>query len=410
MSTRKRQETQPTSAVALAARSEIRARVHAEMREAALALVHGLFLEEVEQLCGAPFSRKAEGAHYRGGSDPGSVILQGQRIGVKKARVKRLGKDVELKSYAALQGFDLLQERVLRHMMSGVSTRQYDGLLEAVAGGLGLKKSSVSKAFIRGSKQALDAINGRDLSDPQWAVVMIDGIEFAGACVIAALGITIQGKKLILGLKRGDTENSEVCKDLLQALIERGLKPDQPLLFVLDGSKALQKAVRKVFGPGTPIQRCIRHKERNVLGYLSKGNHAEFRRRWKLIHGMTHHSAAEEELKRLGAWLSQRNLEAAESLKEAGGETLTVIALGASGKLRKTLLSTNPIESAFSRVRARTRRVRHWRTRGDQIERWAGTCLLEAEKGFRAIRGAKDLPALMAEIRRTSLTRHQQAA
>jgi transposase-like protein len=239
---------------------------------------------------------------------------------------------------------------------------------------------------------------------------MIDGIEFAGACVIAALGITIQGRKLILGLKRGDTENSEVCKDLLQALIERGLKPDQPLLFVLDGSKALQKAVRKVFGPGTPIQRCIRHKERNVLGYLSKGNHAEFRRRWKLIHGMTHHSAAEEELKRLGAWLSQRNLEAAESLKEAGGETLTVIALGASGKLRKTLLSTNPIESAFSRVRARTRRVRHWRTRGDQIERWAGTCLLEAEKGFRAIRGAKDLPALMAEIRRTSLTRHQQAA
>lgn len=410
MSTRKRQEIQSASAAALAARSEIRERVHAEMREAALALMHGLFLEEVELLCGAPFSRKAEGGHYRGGSDPGSVILQGQRIRVKKARVKQAGKEVELKSYAALQGFDLLQERVLRHMMSGVSTRQYDGLLEEVAGGLGLKKSSVSKAFIRGSKQALDAINGRELSGQEWAVIMIDGIEFAGECVIVALGITIKGKKLILGLKRGNTENAEVCKDLLQELIERGLKSDRPLLFVLDGSKALQKAVRKVFGQGAPIQRCIRHKERNVLSYLSQKDHPEFRRRWKLIHGMTHYSAAKEELERLAEWLLRRNLEAAASLREAEGETLTVIALGASGKLRKTLLSTNPIESAFSRVRARTQRVRHWRTKGDQIQRWAGTCLLEAEKGFRAIRGARDLPALSEEIRKRRLTAQQQAA
>jgi transposase-like protein len=141
-------------------------------------------------------------------------------------------------------------------------------------------------------------------------------------------------------------------------LIERGLKSDQPLVFVLDGSKALQKAVRKVFEENAPIQRCIRHKQRNVLKYLSQRDHAEVRRRWKLIHGMTHHSATAEEPKRLAEWLSQRNLEAAASLAEAQGETLKVIALGASGQLRKTLLSTNPNESTFSRVRARTHRVR----------------------------------------------------
>lgn len=410
MGTRKRRESQAASAVTPDWLLEMRALVERQMREAALALMHGLFLEEVAALCGAPFSRKEEGGHYRGGSDPGSVILAGQRLKVKKARVKRLGKDVELKSYAALQGFDLLQERVLKHMLSGVSTRQYDGLLDEVAGGLGLKKSSVSKAFIRGSKQVLDAINGRDLSGQEWAVLMIDGIEFGGMSVIVALGITAQGKKVILGLKRGDTENAEVCKDLLQALIERGLKPGRPLLFVLDGSKALQKAVRKVFGQGAPVQRCIRHKERNVLSYLSKRDHAEFRRRWKLIHSMAQHSAAQEELRRLVDWLAQRNLQAAESLKEAQGETLTVIALGASGKLRKTLLSTNPIESAFSRVRARTQRVRRWRAKGDQIERWAGACLTEAEKGFRAIRGAADLPALLEEISKRTLPDQRQAA
>src|SRR5690606_12441674 len=134
--------------------SQIREIVRSEMREAALALVHGLFLEEVERLCGSPFSRKPESGYHRGGSDPGSVILEGQRVAVRKSRVKQAGKDVELESYRALQGYDLLQDRVLKHLMSGVSTRQYDGLLDEVSGGLGLKKSSVSQAFQYGSRQA----------------------------------------------------------------------------------------------------------------------------------------------------------------------------------------------------------------------------------------------------------------
>ena len=390
--------------------TRIREFVAEEMRGAMLAFVHGLFFEEMEELCGPSFSRKGERGLHRGGWDPGSVVLEGQRLAVKKPRVKQDGQEIPLQTYRALQGFDLLQERVRKQMMAGVSTRDYDGLLDEVAGGLGLKKSSVSKAFIRGSKQRLEVINGRDLSSYRFSALMLDGIEYGGSCVVVALGITTEGKKLVLGLRRGDTENWEVCKDLLQSLIERELAHDIPFLFVLDGSKALRKAVRKVFGDRFPVQRCVRHKERNVMSYLPPSHHAEFRRRFKLVHSMARYSDAKLELERLAYWLKERNLEAAASLEESEGETLTVIALGATAALRRSLSSTNPIESVFSRVRARTRRVRRWRKDTDQIERWAASCLLEAEERMKAIRGAQDLKLFIEEIRKKSLPPETQAA
>ena len=220
---------------------EIRNSVLEQMRGATLALIQGLFLQEVEEFCGAPFSRKGVNGHHRRGFDPGRVMLQGQRIQVRKPRVRKGQEEVELRSYAALQGFDLLQDKIMKHLMSGVSSRDYEGLLEEVSGGLGLKKSSVSQAFVRGSRQALDEINGRNLSSYTWASLMMDGIEFAGSCVVVVMGITCAGEKLILGLKKGDTENAEVCKDLIQELVERGFPTQKPFLFVLDGSKALPK-------------------------------------------------------------------------------------------------------------------------------------------------------------------------
>jgi putative transposase len=304
----------------------------------------------------------------------------------------------------------MLQGRVVKHMMSGVSTRDYDGLLDEVSGGLGLKKSSVSKAFVRGSREALESMNGRDLSGESWMAIMIDGIEFSGSCVIVALGISTTGKKLILGLKRGNTENSEVCKDLIQELAARGLQQDAPILFVLDGSKALQKAVRKVFGENQPIQRCVRHKERNILKYLPQQYHVEFRRRWKLLHGLARYDDAKLEYDRLMHWLGQRNQEALASLEEAGMETLTVLQLKAGPLLRKTLSSTNPIESAFDRVRSRTARVRNWKTGKDQIVRWAASTLLEAEKNFRTIRGYKEISSLLIELRNFNLQNQLKVA
>lgn len=410
MSTNIRKKYQRSFQIARDPRREIRELVRAQMRDSTLTFIHDLFREEIEFLCGPAFSHKTEDQCRRGGWDPGTVKLEGRRIAVRKPRAKRNGKDVELQSYAALQGFDMLQERVLKSMMSGVSTRDYDSLLEEVSGGLGLKKSSVSKAFAMGSREAFDSINSRDLSSYSWMAIMVDGIEFGGACVTVALGITTQGKKLILGLKRGDTEDSEVCKDLFQNLLERGFNKDEPFLFVLDGSKALKLGVRKVFGERFPVQRCVRHKERNILKYLQRQYHRELRRRWKMLHGITRYDEAKLEYERLLLWLKDKNQEAAASLEEADMETLTVIQFKAGAILRKTLLSTNPIESAFDKVRMRSARVKRWRQKRDQIERWSGAGLVWAEKGFRSIRGASEISDFMEQLKNFGLPSQQQAA
>ena len=406
--TQKIKEYQPSFHIVKDAYSQIREMVEGQMRGAALKLMQGLFLEEVERLCGPRFSRKGDEDCYRGGSDPGSVKLHGQRVSIKKPRIKRDGEEVELKSYSALQDYDLLCEKVMKHMISGVSTRDYNGLLTELQNGLGLKKSSVSKAFVMGSREALDGINSRTLTEYDFAVIMIDAIGFADRAVTVALGITTTGQKLILGLKEGDTENSEVCKDLLQGLIERGLNRTHRILFVLDGSKALKKAVKQVFGEDTPIQRCMIHKSRNIVSYLPKQYHPDFYRRWKLIHACSDHATAKREYDQLVHWLGKINHAALASLEEAEEETLTVIKLKLPGLLRKTTLTTNPIESTFSVVNRKTGRVKNWKTSKDQISRWAAVTLLDAEKRFRTIRGYKQLPLLMAELKNLGIAVHAE--
>ena len=400
--------------------AQIRETVAQQMRGSALALVQGLFAEEVAGLCGAAYSRKGTRLFHRGGSDPGTILFGGQRLAVKKLRMKDDREDVELKTYTALQHYDLLCDKVMKHMVRGVSTRDYDGLIDEIEGGLGLSKSSVSRAFVRGSKQALDEINGRDLNPYEFISIMIDGIEFGDRTVIAVMGIIKSkdknplqmGEKLILGLREGDTENSEVVKDLLQSLIDRGLDPTLPYLFVLDGSKALKKGIRKVFGEKSPIQRCVRHKERNITKYLAHGHHLEFYRLWKRLHGMADYDDAVKEHEKLRLWLLQRNQAAAASLEEAEMETLTVIQLKVPSMLRTTLLSTNPLESMFSIVDTKKDRVKNWKC-GDQerqVSRWAATTLLEAEKRVHKIKGYRDIVILDAELKKLVIENESQVA
>ena len=400
---------QPSLSIVKDTFGEIRELVASQMRGAALELLHGLFREEVERLCGPSYARKSEAECRRGGHDPGSVKLQGQRVSVKKPRVKQDGREVALESYRALQSFDLLCDRLMKHMISGVSTRDYDPLLDEIAGSTGLKKSSVSKAFVSGSLAALEEINGKDLSPHAWLAVMIDAVEFAGRAVLVALGITDKGKKVVLGLREGSSENAEVVKDLLASLVERGLNHDEKFLFVLDGGKALRKGVRMVFGENFPVQRCVRHKERNVLEYLPKAHHGEFRRRWKLVHGQASFGGAEAEYDKLVRWLGEINHEALASLEEAERETLTAIKLEAGPKLRKTLLSTNPIESMFDGVRAKTRRVKNWKGKR-QISRWTASALLDCEKRFRTVRGSSEIANTLASIKQICLQAEEKAA
>jgi putative transposase len=250
-------KTTKTTGVQLAivedAFSQMRSLVHQKMKGAALAMALQLFDDEVEHLCGPKFSRKTGGAFHRGGSDDGSVIAQGRHVQIKKLRVRTGNKEVPLESYNALQNYDLLCDRVMSHMLAGVSTRNYEGLLDEVSNSTGLKKSTVSEAFVKSSQASLSEINGRDLSHDEFVAIMVDGIGFGDRLVIAALGITTDGKKMIIGLREGDSENSAICVDLIQSFFDRGLNTVMPILFVIDGSKALKKAIRKVFGSTVPI-------------------------------------------------------------------------------------------------------------------------------------------------------------
>lgn len=390
--------------------SQIRGVLEVQMKNSVLGMVHELFKEEVEKLCGRRHSRKSDDQCHRRGSDEGSVIVKGQRVKVKKLRVRRGNDEVTLTSYAALQDFDLLCENVMKHMVAGVATRRYEPLLEEIASSTGLKKTSVSKAFVKGSRASLDEINSRDLSKLDVAVMMIDGIGFGDRTVVGAQIITSSGKKHICGLREGDTENSEMVKDLLSSLIERGLKTERRILFVIDGAKALKKAILSVFGDQAVIQRCVRHKERNIISYLPKDYHQEFRRRWKKLHGCSDYGVASREYDELVHWLGHINHAALESLEEAECETLTVIKLKVPGLLKKTLLSTNPLESAFSNVGRIKHRVKNWKSGSDQVSRWAAVSLLEAEKSFRTIRGYQQMPLLIAELEKDSIENESAVA
>jgi transposase-like protein len=394
---------QQTFSVVQDVQTQIREVLETQMRGSVLGMVQELFKEEVEKLCGKKHSRKFEDQCHRRGSDDGSVIVKGQRIKVKKLRVRRGDEEITLQSYSALQDFDLLCENVMKHMVNGVATRRYEPLLEEISQSTGLKRSSVSKAFVKGSKESLEEINSRDLSKLDIAVIMIDGIGFGDRTVVAAKAITTKGKKHIIGLVEGDTENSEVVKDLLTKLIERGLCTTRVMLFVVDGAKALKKGILSVFGDRAVIQRCVRHKERNIISYLSKDYHKEFRRRWKKLHGCADYSIAKREYDELVHWLGHINHAALESLEEAEMETLTVIKLKVPGLLKKTLLSTNPLESAFSNVSRIKQRVKNWKSGANQVSRWAAVSLLEAEKSFRTIRGYQQMPLLMAELEKLSI-------
>jgi putative transposase len=386
--------------------TELRNLLEQQLKDSALSLVYALMLQEVQELAGPRYNRIV-GAARRAGSDPGSIKLLGQRFKVKKPRLKRDGAEIPLQSYQSLQDFDLLQPAVMAHLLRGVSTRNYDPLLEKLSGGLGLKKSTVSQAFVRGSRQALEELRGRDLSKKRLCAVLMDALVFSGRRVIVALGITQLGERLVLGLREGDTENTEVCKDLLQTLIDRGLDVSEPLLFVLDGGKGMRRAIRAVLGDRHPVQRCTVHKARNILGYLPERYHREFRTRWFKLHRLERYSDAKQEYERLRHWLSRIATEAVTSLDEADLETLTVIQLGTGSVLRRSLHTTNMIEGMFDKVRMHTRRVKNWKRGPDQILRWSAATLLHTEARWPRIHGYFEIEAFLSRMRCSQNPLHQ---
>jgi putative transposase len=295
-------------------------------------------------------------------------------------------------------------------MLAGVSTRRYRRTQEPVgeqveAQARSTSKSAVSRTFVERTRHALGELMARQLADLRLAVMMIDGIDLKGRTNIVALGITTDGVKIPLGLWEGSSENATVATALLSDLVERGLDPEQGMLFVIDGSKALRKAIRSVFGD-VPVHRCIRHKERNVMDHLPERDRPPVKARLRRAWAETDHHRASEQLTRLADQLEHTHPGAAGSLREGMEQTLTVIQLGIKGKLRRTLESTNPCESMIECVRRTQRNVKHWSS-GEMGLRWTAAGMLEAERQLRKVIGYQDLAKLAVAIER-DLDRRRQ--
>ena len=370
-----------------------------------LGVLEELMAEEVDDVVGPMGKHNAERTAVRHGHEGGEVTLGGRRVEVKRPRVRTADgeSEVQLETYQHFADRDPLRRVVLERMLAGVSTRRYRRTQEPVGEQVETRarstsKSAVSRTFVERTREALGELMSRQLSDLRLAVMMLDGLELKGRMMIVAFGITTEGVKIPLGLWEGSTENATVATALLSDLVERGLDPEQGMLFVLDGSKALRKAVRSVFGE-VPVQRCLWHKERNVMQHLPERDRPPIKARLRRAWRETDYERALEQLTRLADELDHTHPGAAGSLREGMDETLTVIKLGIRGKLRRTLESTNPAESMIDTVRTTQRNVKHWSS-GEMGLRWTAAGMLEAEKQFRKVIGYTDLPRLAVAIER----------
>ena len=374
--------------------------------EVGLGVLRELLEAEVDEIVGPKGKWNPARAAVRHGHEDGEVTLGGRRVGVERPRVRTADgeSEVPLESYEHFAERDQLEGVVLERMLSGVSTRKYRRVQEPVGSEVeddarSTSKSAVSRTFVQRTRDLLWKLMNRPLGDLRLAVMMLDGIELHGRTNIVALGISTEGDKLALGLWEGSTETSAVAGALLADLVDRGLDVEQGLLFVIDGSKALRKAIRQVFGNEVPVQRCVQHKERNVLDHLPERERDTVKRRLRQAWQDNDHDIALEQLNTLALELDKPHPGAASSLREGMEETLTVTRLGITGKLKRTLQSTNPCESMISTVRAINRNVKNWSS-GEMCLRWTAAGMLEAETRFRKVEGYRGLANLAVAIER----------
>ena len=343
------------------------------------------------------------------GTTKGPVVLGGREMTVSRPRGRTVeDTEIELDAWAAFSSKDLLDRLTTERMLAGVATRRHVDVAEPLSAEVesaakATGRSSVSRRFKRATEAALAELMARDLSGLDVAVIMIDGLEIAGQCVVVALAILADGTKVPVGLWLGDTENKTVVTGLLADLAARGLSADSGLLAVLDGAKALAAGVKKVFGDKALIQRCTLHKRRNVKGYLPKELGSKID--WRLARAFADTDPAKglDAAKRIANELKADHPDAAASLMEGLEEMFTVRRLGVNGRLAATLTNTNCIESMISVVRTTMGNVKSWKD-GSMKKRWVAAGMLEAERNFRRVRGCTQMPTLVAALRRQTTT------
>ena len=353
--------------------------------------------QDREGLCGPLWKRDPERVAGRAGTAPSAVTLGGRRVRVDRPRVRnREGQEVELPSFAFASSRDALDDRTLDVIACGVSTRKYRRSLERLPEDVedrSVSKSAVSRRFVALSQKQMITWLTTPLGDRVFPIVMIDGIVLGDHTILIALGIDADGKKQILGLREGATENSRVAKALLRDLIDRGLSQEQARLFVIDGAKAIRTAIRKIFGPLGVVQRCQLHKQRNILGHLPEHLHASVKAVLGQAWAINDAAVAQRRLERLASSLEADHPGAAGSVREGLAETLTLQRLGVTGALYRKLRSTNAIENLNSGIATYTRNVKRWRG-GSMAVRWVSAAIQEAEKKFRRVQGYHDIEKL----------------
>jgi transposase-like protein len=366
-----------------------------------LKVLETMLEEDRVALCGARYAHLAERRASRAGTVSSDVVLGGRKVAVRRPRVRAEGREVPLPTFQAMADEDPLNRRVVEQMLVGVTTRRYARSLEPVPATMksrGTSKSAVSRRFVAKTAAQLAAWQSASLETLDLVGLVIDGVHIGEHCLIVALGIAADGQKHALGLWDGSTENARVCQDLLANLQSRGLRTDRSLLVILDGSKALRKAVRATFGEAALVQRCQVHKMRNILDYLSDRDRPWAQTILRRAYQSADMKTAHRLLLDLARRLETEYPSAADSVREGLDETLTVVTLKLSPRLRRSLATTNAIESLISRTRVVKRNVKRWRG-GRMMLRWVAAGVLEAVKGFRRLKGCGDMPALVAALR-----------
>jgi putative transposase len=386
--------------------------VSAAMREGLLAFATSAGLVVMEQLLAAELTAIVGPKHAKLGSErvgnwhgttTGQVVLGSQKVTVARPRGRFVdGGEIGLSTWECFACEDLLRQVVVERMLAGVATRRHVDVTEPVGvEGKAQSKSAVSRRFKAATEAAMSELLAQDLSDLETVVLMVDGLTVADQMVVVALVITADGIKVPVGLALGDTENHVVVKDLLADLVARGLRYEHGIVAVLDGSKALRKAIAKVFGDRALVQRCTLHKRRNVAGYLSVGERDAIDRRLAQAFADPDPAKGLRACHELARQLERRHPDAANSLREGLEEMFTIAGLGVTGRLRRSLTNTNCVESMISIARTTTGRVKHWRD-GTMKKRWIAAGMLEAQRSFRRIKGCGDMPAFVAALTRAT--------
>lgn len=359
-------------------------------------LVESIMYMEREELAGPDYHPR-DPRITKGGTQPGSVFIGDRKLRVRHPRLRCPEGEIELRTYSQMKRRGGFSDELLAKSLRGLAGRRYDETMAHAAEAFGVARSTVSKHIVEATAKKLQEFKERDLSAFTPFAILLDTIHRGGSAFIVALGVDVEGEKHPLGFWEGATENSEICGELFAEMERRGLKLTRRIIFVVDGGKGIIKAIRDRFGKKALLQRCTIHKSRNIQRHLPKKYRSEAKAWFRRAIDCVQLNDAKRELHALEKWLRRINSSAADSLMEALDDLVTLHRLRVPELLRKTLHSTNPIESMFSTVRDCEMNIK--RFRGSAMrQRWLGTVLLHCEKGFKKIKGHRDIASVLKTI------------